>query len=78
MATDITPAPRALSARAMSGLDDKHEIENVEDTADMKLEQADDVIMKSPFEDLPFSRTWVVFRKAALMSLFAAFSAAAE
>jgi hypothetical protein len=41
-------------------------------------EVADDVIMKSPFEDLSWKRTWVVFKKAALMCLFASFSAAAE
>jgi hypothetical protein len=37
-----------------------------------------DVIMKSPFEDLPWKKTWFVFRKAALMCIFASFSAAAE
>jgi hypothetical protein len=38
----------------------------------------DDVIIKSPFEDLPWKKTWVVFHKVALICLFAAFSAAAE
>lgn len=41
-------------------------------------EVGEDVIMKSPFEDLTWRRTWVVFKKAALMCLFASFSAAAE
>jgi hypothetical protein len=34
--------------------------------------------MKSPFEELGFRKTLVVFRKATLMSLLAAFSASAE
>jgi hypothetical protein len=38
----------------------------------------DEVIMKSPFEELGFRKTLVVFRKATLMSLLAAFSASAE
>jgi SP family general alpha glucoside:H+ symporter-like MFS transporter len=55
-------------------IDDKADIEMNE----FNKEIADDVIMKSPFEDLSWKRTWVVFKKAALMCLFASFSAAAE
>lgn len=55
-------------------MDDKADIEMNE----YNKEIADDVIMKSPFEDLSWKRTWVVFKKAALMCLFASFSAAAE
>lgn len=54
---------------------------DVDEKADIKHVESDgagDVIMKSPFEDLPFKKTWVVFHKVALMCLFAAFSAAAE
>jgi len=55
----------------------------VDDKADIEMNEfskeiADDVIMKSPFEDLSWKRTWVVFKKAAAMCLFASFSAAAE
>ena len=39
---------------------------------------AEDVVMKSPFEDMSLWRTIVVFRKATMIALFAAFSAAAE
>ena len=52
-------------------LDEKADIKHVE-------EGEGEVIMKSPFDDLPFRKTWVVFHKVALMCLFAAFSAAAE
>lgn len=52
-------------------LDEKPEIKHVEIGED-------DVIMKSPFEDLGFKKTWIVFHRVALVCLFAAFSAAAE
>lgn len=54
--------------------DEKAEIKHVDD------QHADpgDVIMKSPFEDLSFRKTWVVFWKVALMCMCASFSAAAE
>jgi hypothetical protein len=68
---EIRPAPRPGSVLDM---DDKADIEMNE----FSKEVADDVIMKSPFEDLSWKRTWVVFKKAALMCLFASFSAAAE
>ncbi len=38
----------------------------------------DDFIMKSPFEDMDFRKTTMVFRKATFLALLAAFSAAAE
>lgn len=60
----ITAAPHA-------DLDEKADIKHVEDSED-------EVIMKSPFEDLPIKKTWIIFHKVALMCLFAAFSAAAE
>lgn len=61
-----------ISAAPQVDLDEKADIKHVEDGGE------DEVIMKSPFEDLPFKKTWVVFHKVALMCLFAAFSAAAE
>lgn len=71
--SDIRPAP----ATATSHDDAKHDIEMVEKVgADGALPEG--TIMKSPFDDLGIRKTWTIFRKAAFMSLFAAFSAAAE
>jgi hypothetical protein len=39
---------------------------------------SDDVIMKSPFEEMDFRKTTMVFRNATFLALLAAFSAAAE
>jgi hypothetical protein len=39
---------------------------------------AEDVIMKSPFEEMNFRKTISVFKKATALALLAAFSAAAE
>jgi SP family general alpha glucoside:H+ symporter-like MFS transporter len=80
MATNIN------QARSGSNDDIRPVVSNsgqIDDKADIEMNEfnkeiADDVIMKSPFEDLSWKRTWVVFKKAALMCLFASFSAAAE
>jgi hypothetical protein len=52
--------------------EEKPEIKHVDEGLD------GDVIMRSPFDDLTWKKTWVVFWKAALMCAFATFSAAAE
>ena len=70
---DIRPAAADVPT---SPMDEKADIEMHEN--EFSKEIGDDVIMKSPFEDLTWRKTWVVFKKAALMCLFASFSAAAE
>lgn len=77
---ELHPAP----PQAPLSTDAAHvEVDNKHDDIDM-VEKVDrdalpeDVIMKSPFEDLGVKQTWSVFRKCALMCLFATFSAAAE
>lgn len=55
-----------------------HDVDEKADVKHFEEGGAGDVIMKSPFEDLGFKKTWVVFHRVALMCLFAAFSAAAE
>jgi hypothetical protein len=52
--------------------DEKEEVKHVED------QEEDGVIMRSPFDDLPIKKTWIIFHKVSIMCLFAAFSAAAE
>ena len=70
---DIRPAEVAFSP-----MEEKADIEMHENEHGYSKEVGEDVIMKSPFEDLTWRKTWVVFKKAALMCLFASFSAAAE
>lgn len=71
---DIQPAANEVPVG--SPMDEKVDIEMNEN--EFSKEIGSDVIMKSPFEDLSWKRTWVVFKKAAIMCLFASFSAAAE
>ena len=53
--------------------EEKHvEIQHTEEVS------ADDFIMKSPFEEMDFRKTLLVFKKATAFALLAAFSAAAE
>jgi hypothetical protein len=63
-------------AVVVEGQDVKKPLEDVEHAE--LAGYGDEVIMKSPFEDLGFRKTLVVFRKATLFALLAAFSAAAE
>ncbi|WWC64295.1 uncharacterized protein I303_106905 [Kwoniella dejecticola CBS 10117] len=74
-----TNAPARLSVDDEIGpaVDEKPKIEHLEGY-NVESKEVEDVIMKSPFEDLPWKKTWVVFRKAALMCIFASFSAAAD
>ncbi|WWC97802.1 hypothetical protein V866_004689 [Kwoniella sp. B9012] len=58
-------------------IDEKPHIDHMEHY-DADGKEVDDVITKSPFEDLPWKKTWRVFWKAALMCIFASFSAAAD
>jgi hypothetical protein len=60
-------------AMSHAEVSEKADIKHIEEGV-----EAGDVIIKSPFEDLPWKKTWVVFHKVALVCLFAAFSAAAE
>ena len=71
---DIRPA--TYPSGPLSPTDEKADLEMHEN--EFSKEVAPDVIMKSPFEDLSWRKTWVVFKKAAFMCLFASFSAAAE
>lgn len=64
---DISPAGMNLADEKLRAETDH--LENVYDS---------DVVMKSPFDDMSFSKTVVVFKKATAMALLAAFSAAAE
>ncbi|WVQ82451.1 hypothetical protein IAT38_004580 [Cryptococcus sp. DSM 104549] len=54
---------------------EKSDFDHVEDA---KVGIDPDVVIKSPFEDLPFFVTLKTFKKAVAMSLIAAFSAAAD
>lgn len=70
---DITTVPVATLPATGKPNDD---VEHAEEKKDTRHD--DHVVMKSPFEDLGFWDTLIRFRKATLIALVAAFSAAAE
>lgn len=67
--------PADVITPAFAGQDEKADIKHFDEVTDGT---DNEVIMKSPFEDLPWRKTWVVYRKVAMVCLFASFSAAAE
>lgn len=73
MTYDLDSTDKAVTEH----VDDKG-MDVVEPEDPEKRASVDGIIVKSPFEDLPFNKTLKVFWKATLMALMVAFSAAAE